>query len=245
MAPMSPQLLPWRCRRRALALAATLASASLLVLRVTTRPAGAWGFVGVRGQPLTCHRPAPRLCPPAAGRGAAAGEAGGSTSQAPASFHAWLMGFAQLCMAYLLGIVATELIVFDCGPPRAAYWFYTASLPSLVAWPQALRIALPVAGIAVSLLYGMGTGLRKRAQKQGQGRLRWSLAAAGLLSVPGLASLGFALAGASAFCTAWSSPFGLNRARAVESLLKVRAWHVVMFVTLLLCMFALRRAQQT
>ncbi|CAK0824207.1 unnamed protein product [Prorocentrum cordatum] len=49
---------------------------------------------------------------------------------------------ASLSAAYLLGIVATELVVFDCGPLHLAHGFYSASLPSLVQWPHALRDSL-------------------------------------------------------------------------------------------------------
>mmetsp|Transcript_76942 Transcript_76942/g.207567 ORF Transcript_76942/g.207567 Transcript_76942/m.207567 type:complete len:252 (-) Transcript_76942:122-877(-) len=153
-------------------------------------------------------------------------------------------GLAPVCLAYLLGIVATELIVFDLGAPRSAFWFYAASLPSLVAWPQALRILLPVLGVTAGLAVG---GWRASAARRLEGdcrpRLRWYLLVAALLAGPGLISLVGAVAAARAFCVHWSYPLGLRRVLALNHLAEVRWWHLLMTLTLICCILAQHRAE--
>ncbi|CAE8614678.1 unnamed protein product [Polarella glacialis] len=123
-----------------------------------------------------------------------------------------------------------------------AFWFYSASLPSLIAWPQAIRLALPVVGLSVSLLRRMLGGLLA-GSKRARG-LRWNFIAAGLLSFPGLLSLVNALLAAKAFLDDWSFPLGLRRAEAVLHLQEVRWWHTLMLTVLILCVLALQRADR-
>ncbi|CAL1150170.1 unnamed protein product [Cladocopium goreaui] len=149
--------------------------------------------------------------------------------------------FAAICIAYMAGIVATELIVFDFGMPKAAYHFYSASLPSLVAFPQCLRIVCPMAGVTAGIgseaLRLFPLGLRK------SGKLRNVLRAAGLLLLPGLLSFVTAIGAVRAFLREWSSfPWG-SRSRGLHHLEEVRLWHVVMLLTFLVCIWLLRRAE--
>ncbi|CAL1150172.1 unnamed protein product [Cladocopium goreaui] len=137
--------------------------------------------------------------------------------------------------------VATELIVFDFGMPKAAYHFYSASLPSLVAFPQCLRIVCPMAGVTAGIgseaLRLFPLGLRK------SGKLRNVLRAAGLLLLPGLLSFVTAIGAVRAFLREWSSfPWG-SRSRGLHHLEEVRLWHVVMLLTFLVCIWLLRRAE--
>eukprot|EP00931_Biecheleriopsis_adriatica_P107181 TRINITY_DN81523_c0_g1_i1.p1 TRINITY_DN81523_c0_g1~~TRINITY_DN81523_c0_g1_i1.p1 ORF type:complete len:260 (+),score=19.10 TRINITY_DN81523_c0_g1_i1:23-802(+) len=158
----------------------------------------------------------------------------------------WRVGsganWAALCVSYLAGVVATELVVFDFGPPKAAFSFYSTSLPSLVSWPQGLRIALPMLGVAVGLLLDVGTLLHRHSRRSR--RLRWNLLGAGLLTFPGLLSFVNAILAVRAFLADWSHPLGLHRSAAVSHLLEVRWWHTLMLATLCLCVFALRRADR-
>ncbi|CAK9075479.1 unnamed protein product [Durusdinium trenchii] len=111
---------------------------------------------------------------------------------------------ASLSMAYMAGIVATELIVFDFGSPKAAYHFYSASLPSLVTFPQCLRIACPLMGVTLGIgLEAMRLfprGVRKSAA------LRLVLPAAGLLLLFGLLSFASAIIAVKAFLQEFPKP---------------------------------------
>lgn len=163
----------------------------------------------------------------------------GGSNHIPAQTNR-MAALMPLCFAYLLGIVATELIVFDYGHPMAAYCFYTASLPSLILWPQMLRVVLPIVLIVVSLLYSIGTSL---FPKQRPGRLRWSLVVAALLAFPGLLSFVSAIVAVREFCDGWSYPFRLHRGVAVRHLIEVQSWHCLMLLTLICCILAQRRAE--
>merc|ERR1719362_2317010 len=136
-----------------------------------------------------------------------------------------------LCTSYLAGIVATELIVFDCGPLQAAHAFYTASVPSLFTWPELLRILLPVLGIAFGTTSSLVSSAVSRPRQWT--RFRWHLAAATLLSGLGSLSLFMALDHALDFCSHFELPLGIGKASAAAQLLFVREWHAVMLLTLL------------
>mmetsp|Transcript_48352 Transcript_48352/g.108598 ORF Transcript_48352/g.108598 Transcript_48352/m.108598 type:complete len:155 (-) Transcript_48352:73-537(-) len=148
-----------------------------------------------------------------------------------------LLRAAPACTAYLAGIVATELVVFDCGPPKAAYWFYKASLPSLTAFPQALRIAVPVVHLSICILFAiLARERRKRIYQR-----RYYVSAAMLVG-PGLLSLVKALQSASRFCSCYAR-IGFRKAAAIRHLEEVRWWHTVMLITLLCVLWNQMRAE--
>lgn len=153
-----------------------------------------------------------------------------------------LTGLAVACLGYLAGVAATELVVFDClASPRVACLFYAASLPSLLVWPQGLRIWLPVLGVAVGVSSCIITaGL---ARPRSGRRLRLGISVGALLAAPGMLSFAGAVSAAGAFCHAWQQPLGLGRRAAMGHLTEVRMWHGVMLVVLLACAWLEREAE--
>ncbi|CAE6961071.1 unnamed protein product, partial [Symbiodinium sp. CCMP2456] len=101
--------------------------------------------------------------------------------------------------------------------------------------------ALPMLGVALGICADVSRLFQTKTKWSAE--VRWILGAAGLLLLPGVLSFVNAVLAALPFLEGFASWRPGRRREALEHLQEVRAWHLVMLITLLACMACLRRAQ--